>query len=121
MSKNPIVHIEFSAADPQAAADFYQNLFDWDVRHMPEMEYYTFESEPNRGGGFPKVDHEVFKAGDVVVYIQTEDIPSMLTKIETHGGKTLMPETEIPGTGSYAFFADPTGNRVGLFTPLGDE
>ncbi|HEY43579.1 MAG TPA: VOC family protein [Anaerolineae bacterium] len=85
---------------------------------MQEMDYVTFEAEPGPGGGFNQVDNEAFKVGDVLVYIRTSDIDTTLKKIESLGGKTLVPKTEIPNIGWFAFFADPTGNRVGLFTGL---
>ena len=37
-----------------------------------------------------------------------------LDKVESKGGKTVMPVTEIPGMVILAQFADPEGNVVGL-------
>ena len=118
MSQHPIVHIEFSAQDPKAAAEFYAQLFGWKMEAMPEMDYFTFDEDPGIGGGFPRVDRDTIKAGDVVVYVATDDIESSLTKVEALGGKILLPRTEIPGVGWFAFFSDPTGNRVGLYTGM---
>jgi predicted enzyme related to lactoylglutathione lyase len=39
-----------------------------------------------------------------------------LDKAGTLGGKTLVPPVEIP-TGTFAWFADPDGNTVGLWKP----
>ena len=118
MSDHPIVHIEFSAGSPEDAGEFYREAFSWEIEHYPEMDYVTYEADPGPGGGFNKVDGETIKAGDVIVYIQTSDIEASLAKIESLGGKTLLPTTEIPTVGWMAFFADPTGNRVALFTGL---
>jgi predicted enzyme related to lactoylglutathione lyase len=121
MSKHPIVHIEFSAEDRAAAAKFYSELFGWKTEHIPEMNYTTFESgEGSPGGGFNPLSEQV-KAGDVYVYVQTDDIEASLAKAESLGGKTAMPKTEIPNVGWFAFFTDPTGNMVGLYTGLGEE
>jgi predicted enzyme related to lactoylglutathione lyase len=117
MTDHPIAHIEFSANDPEEAGKFYNDLFGWKLETMPQMDYVTFETEPNRGGGFPRIDNEMIKPGDVIVYVHTDDIETSLAKVETIGGKVLLPKTEIPTIGWYAFFADPTGNRVALFTP----
>jgi uncharacterized protein len=38
---------------------------------------------------------------------------------ESLGGKILMPKTEIPHVGWWAAFADPTGNRIALYTSMG--
>ena len=37
-----------------------------------------------------------------------------LNKIESLGGKTLVPVTEIPGQVTFALFADPEGHVVGI-------
>jgi predicted enzyme related to lactoylglutathione lyase len=117
MSNHPIVHIEFSANAPQTAAKFYADLFGWKTEHLPEMNYVTFEAEGGPGGGFNPLGEQV-KAGDVLVYVQTDDVTASLAKAESLGGKTLVPKTEIPQIGWFGIFADPTGNMVGLFANL---
>jgi hypothetical protein len=66
-------------------------------------------------GGFPLLD-ENNKPGDVTVYLDSDDIEADLEKIEANGGKKILGKTEIPKVGWFAYFADPTGNRLGLFT-----
>lgn len=120
MSQHPIVHIEFSAKDREAAGKFYSELFGWNVQQMPEMNYATFEAEGGPGGGFNPVTEE-YPAGTVMVYVQADDIDASLAKAESLGGKTLVPKSEIPQTGWFAFFRDPTGNTVGLYTGMGEQ
>jgi hypothetical protein len=120
MSKHPIVHVEFSAHDLEAARDFYSKLFDWKVQQMPEMNYATFDTGEGVGGGFNPVQ-ENNPAGTVAVYVHSDDIDASLAKAEELGGKTLVPKSEIPGVGWFGFFSDPTGNMIGLFTELPQE
>jgi predicted enzyme related to lactoylglutathione lyase len=110
MNKHPIVHIEISAKDRVAASKFYTDLFGWKVEQMPEMNYATFEAEGGPGGGFNPVTKEN-PAGTVTVYVHTDDIPATLAKITALGGKVLVPETEIPTVGWFAYVSDPTGNH----------
>jgi predicted enzyme related to lactoylglutathione lyase len=42
------------------------------------------------------------------------DLQAYLDRIEQLGGKTVVPVTEIPGLVTFAQFADPEGNVVGL-------
>lgn len=116
MPDHPIVHIEFSASDLPAAAKFYSDLFGWKTEHMPEMNYSTFEAPPGAGGGLAPVDGKMYNAGDVIVYVQTDDIEATLAKAESLGASTVQPTTEIPGFGWFGLFRDPTGNRIGLYT-----
>ena len=48
------------------------------------------------------------------MYIAVDDTNDHLARIESAGGSTLMPRTEIPGTVTFALFADPAGNTLGL-------
>ncbi|NIM94314.1 MAG: hypothetical protein GTO18_11485 [Anaerolineales bacterium] len=66
MSEHPIVHIEFSADDPDAAGKFYADLFGWKVQFDPEMNYVSFETEANRGGGFNDTSMETVNPGDIL-------------------------------------------------------
>jgi predicted enzyme related to lactoylglutathione lyase len=49
-------------------------------------------------------------------YVQVDDIKAYLAKIESLGGKTVVPPVSIP-TGTFAWFADPDGTVIGLWTP----
>ena len=117
MPGNPIVHIEFSALDRVALANFYAELFGWKVEQIPEMNYATFEAQEGFGGGFNPVGED-FPAGSTMAYIGVDDIEATLARIEAMGGKTLAPKGEIPGFGWFAIFSDPTGNKVGLYTAM---
>ena len=114
MSRHPIVHIEFSAQDCENAGKFYTKLFGWKIQQIPEMNYATFDTG-SIGGGLNPVQ-ESCPAGTVTVYVHTEDIETTLALAEKLGGKVLVPKSEIPGMGWFGFFADPTGNLVGLLT-----
>jgi predicted enzyme related to lactoylglutathione lyase len=120
MSEHNIVHVEFSAEDREAAGKFYSQLFGWEVEQIPEMNYATFETGDNVGGGFNPVT-DTNPAGTVLVYIGTDDIDASLAKAESLGGKIVLPKSEIPDTGWFGFFSDPTGNVVGVYTPLQKE
>ena len=118
MANHPIVHLEIPANDPQAAGKFYSELFDWKLELDPNFNYLQFEAPPGPGGAFVQVGENGVKAGDMFVYFGTDDIDASLAKVEALGGQTIMPKTEIPNVGWFAFFTDPTGNKVALYTSL---
>jgi predicted enzyme related to lactoylglutathione lyase len=121
MADHSIVHVEFPATSPKEAADFYTELFGWKHEEYPgdPQSYWMFNSGNGTGGGYNPVGSgglfEV-KPGEVLVYINTDDIDASLAKAESLGGKTITPKSPIPGMGWYGIFADPTGNKVGLYT-----
>jgi uncharacterized protein len=117
MAGRSFVHLEIPAQDRAAAAEFYGKLFGWSYEHIgPPMNYTTF-STGNFGGGFPDLS-EMYKPGDIVPYVESENIEADLAQVEQLGGKSLLPRTEIPGMGWFAMFSDPTGNRMALYTPM---
>lgn len=120
MSEHHVVHVEFSAQDREAAAKFYSDLFGWKFEQFPEMNYATFDTGKYVGGGLNPVT-DTNPAGSVVVYIGSEDIDADLAQAESLGAKIVTPKTEIPNTGWFGFFADPTGNMIGLYTVLEGE
>lgn len=118
MSKHPIVHVEISSKDRHESAQFYNSVFGWEMQHFDEMGYTTFSTgQEGMGGGLNPISKDN-PAGTVSVYIGTDDIEAMLAKIEAHGGKTLVPKSEIPQTGWFAFFQDPSGNNMALYTAM---
>ena len=120
MSKRNVVHVEIPAANVEAAGNFYQELFGWKLHHASETNYTMWEAGDGSSGGFPQVSEEA-PAGHVLVYIHSDDIDADLKKAQELGGKVIHPKTEIPQTGWYAFFQDPTGNVLGLYTSMNPE
>lgn len=120
MSKRNVVHVEIPAANVEAAGKFYQELLGWKITHDETLNYSMWEAADGTGGGFPAVSDES-PAGQVLVYIHSDDIDVDLRKVEELGGMVLQPRTEIPSTGWFGLFKDPTGNVLGLYTSMNPE
>ena len=121
MAKRSVVHIEIPAppAQYEQSAKFFKDAFGWDYQITPvpgqeSMQYGMFQSG-NVPGGYSYLDNQTNKAGDVVVYVSSDDIEADLKNIEKLGGKRLSDKMVIPGMGELAQFADPNGNRMGLW------
>ena len=108
---NPVVHFEIIGPDGPKLRDFYQSVFDWKPQVMPgPMDYGTVE------GGAGGIAGGIGGGDDarVTFYVQVNDIDGYLRQIEARGGKTIVPRTVIPNVVTFANFADPQGNVVGL-------
>ncbi|HMZ08000.1 MAG TPA: VOC family protein [Anaerolineales bacterium] len=118
MSKRNIVHVEIPAASVEAAGQFYQELFGWKIQPIPDMNYTMWEAgDGDEYGGFPQVSEEN-PAGQVLIYIASDDIDDDLDKVKELGGRVIRERTEIPGMGWYGVFQDPTGNVLALYTGM---
>ena len=116
MGKRAIVHWELPTASSDATRKFYGDLFGWEFTHSDEPEYWSF-STGNLGGGLSNLSDTV-KPGDVLLYIDSDDIDADLKKIAAAGGQIVMPTMEIPTVGWMAVFTDPTGNTLALFKAM---
>ncbi len=114
MTKRSVVHIEIPAAAPKEAGEFYKKMFGWEFSQMTEPVSYAGFQAGNTGGGYPELNDQ-YKPGDVIIYIESEDLQADLDKITKLGGKALGDIMPVPGFGSLAFFQDPTGNRLALW------
>ena len=114
----PVAFFEVTSPDHERAQKFYAELFGWNVASDPEMGGYglvdTGAGDTAIGGGIGPVDGD--DAG-VKIYMRVDDLDAYLDRAEALGGKRLVPPTDLPGDfGRFAVFADPDGNRVGLWS-----
>lgn len=109
---DPVVHFEINGKDLPKLRDFYQGVFNWKINLIPEMNYCLVEStgDGGIGGGIGVTEGP----GNVTFYIQVDDLDGYLRKIESRGGKTVTPPTEIPNVVTFATFEDPEGHLIGL-------
>ena len=119
MSKRSIVHIEIPAQNREVGAKFYADLFGWSFRHETNPEPYTIIETGNVGIGMPDTG-DMYHPGDVILYIDSQDVAGDLERIEALGGKRLSEPFNVGPFGEMAYFQDPTGNRLALWKALQD-
>lgn len=114
---NPVVHFEIVSKDASRLQSFYSDVFEWKIDANNPANYGLVDNGGegiNGGIGGPMDDTY---AGHVTFYISVPDPAATLQKIESLGGKTVMPPSEIPGAEpptTIAQFTDPAGNLIGL-------
>ena len=116
MPEHPICHVEIPASDPASLSRFYADVFEWHMQDDPASNYHIFQPQRGPGGAFVAVGETTAnQIGQILIYISTDDIDATLATAEAHGATTLTPKTEGP-FGWSAVFADPSGNRIALYT-----
>jgi uncharacterized protein len=110
----PVVHFEIGCRDLAKTAAFFTELFDWKTQEMGPAAMISTGAGSGIHGHMSALGHEPHNY--VTVYVQVEDLSAYLRKAEALGGKTLVPPVEIPA-GTFAWFADPEGNTIGLWKP----
>ena len=112
----PVVHFEILGKDAKKLQDFYSEIFGWHIDANNPMNYGVVDtrSQGGIGGGIAPAQSE----NHVTFYVEVDDPQAYLDRVEAKGGKTIVPVTEIPNMVTFALFADPEGNVVGIVKAL---
>jgi uncharacterized protein len=110
---NPIVHFEIGCRDLAHTQTFFSNLFDWKITNAGPAA--MIDTGGSVQGHITALGHEPFRYTHF--YVQVDDVQAYLDKAASLGGKTVVPPVNIQ-TGTFAWFADPEGNTIGLFKPV---
>ena len=126
---NKVSHFEIPFDDQARARKFYSEAFGWEINKFGDMDYWiakTCNSDQNMkpvepgaiNGGLLKRDET---GKNPVIVVDVPDIEEHLKKIETAGGKVVMPTIPIGDFGLYSRIADTEGNVIGVWQLLKKE
>ena len=113
-----IVHFEVNGPDGQALATFYEALFGWELKQVPEFTYWLVDTKAGSGinggiGGTTEVHTDAY----ATFYVGSDDPEALMERAVDLGATVALPVTETPMV-TYGQFRDPDGMIVGLvFTP----
>ena len=118
---SPLVHFQIASTDPEAAAAFFQEVFDWRVGPggggaiHSTIDTGARSVEPNDiypAGAFLKVapGGQNFAS----LFFRVEDIDATIAKASSLGAKVVVPRTLAPGGQDVAIFISPQGHSIGL-------
>jgi predicted enzyme related to lactoylglutathione lyase len=114
-----IGHIDIVSKDPGASADFYERIFGWEIERNDELGYTGF-TDGSLSGGFPDLRHgfepvrRVLEEGDVLCYVEVEDLEGTLAAAVAHGGEVLLEKTEAAPGDYLGIFRDPAGVKFAV-------
>jgi predicted enzyme related to lactoylglutathione lyase len=110
----PVVHFEIGCQDSGKTSEFFAKLFDWRMQAMGPATLIDTGAGTGIQGHMSSLGHEPHQY--TIFYVQVDDVQGYLDKAAELGGKILVPPVQIP-TGTFAWFADPGGNTIGLWKP----
>ncbi len=120
---NAISWFEIGTSDLDRATKFYETIFGITLNAMDlpniKMRMFPIDNMMNGVGG-ALVDsggfHKPSATDGPLIYLNgNPDLQKILDKVETAGGKIMVPKTEIsPDYGYMAVIIDSEGNRIGL-------
>jgi len=114
------VHMELSTTDPEAAKNFYKELFGWKLtdQKMADGSVYTMfdtRSGPPGGGIMKTMMPEQPTAW--LGYVGVKSARKAMEKARALGATPIVEYKEIPGYGAFGIFVDPTGAAIAVWEP----
>jgi predicted enzyme related to lactoylglutathione lyase len=117
-----VVHFEIHADEPERAATFYRELFDWRIEKWNgPMDYWMVftgpDGMPGINGGLMKRQHPLSGNDGVIGYVCTVDVADLDRSVARGvelGGVVAMPRFVVAGVGWMAYLKDTEGNVFGL-------
>lgn len=107
----PVTWFEINTSDSTAVRKFYAEQFGWELQVLDgDYALVSTGGDAGIGGGIG----EAQGPNQVTFYIEVDDPQAYLDRINGAGGKTVVPVTEVPDVVTFAQFADPQGNVIGL-------
>ncbi|QQR88331.1 MAG: VOC family protein [Flavobacteriales bacterium] len=120
VTTNSINWFEIPTVDIKRARAFYEKVFGISMHEteMMGMKMAFFPYQPGSGKAAGSLVqgpmHKVHQDGCVIYLNGDPDLSAALEKVETAGGRIVMPKTSLGDFGNMAFFIDTEGNKVGL-------
>jgi uncharacterized protein len=111
---HPVVFFEIGGRDRAKTSQYYADLFGWKIDQNGPASTIDLAGQGGIPGHINSLGHE--PQHYTMFYVEVEDVKEYLDKAVALGGKVLVPPIPIP-TGTFAWFADPDGNQIGLLKP----
>jgi uncharacterized protein len=108
-------HFEIPADAPDKLAEFYTQLFGWKIEKVPEMDYWMVLAAPRGEGVNGGMMTRQMPGQQITVYISVESVDEYSAKVQSLGGKVLVPKKEVMGMGWFAVCQDPQGSVFAIW------
>ena len=109
----PVTHFEINAQDAPATQKFYRDLFGWGIDADNPDNYGMIDTKTKGTGINGGIGASQQGRSWVTFYVECDDPAATLAKAERLGGRRVMEPMQSMNV-TYALFADPEGNVIGL-------
>jgi predicted enzyme related to lactoylglutathione lyase len=112
---NPVMQFQILSKEPDATANFYSQMFGWEVDANNPLGYRRIDAGSKQGiqGGIWPAPPQA--PNFVQLFIVVEDVAAAVKKGEKLGAKLLIPPTKLPEGDEMAVLHDPQGMSFGLW------
>lgn len=116
--KNRLTHFAIHIDDIERAKNFYEGVFEWGFTSYGPPDFLQIKTDKTESGELigalqsRKYSPVKEKIIGLECTIGVENVDQIIKKVESNGGKLLMPKTAIPYVGWIIKFLDTEGNLI---------
>jgi predicted enzyme related to lactoylglutathione lyase len=112
-----VTHFEIYGEEPAKLADFYRNVFGWQIEQMPGVNYWRIqtgstETEPFHGGLTYRAIPDL---NGWMLFVNVGSLDETVALVQKLGGSIVRPKTAVPKTAWVTILADPAKNIFGVW------
>jgi len=108
-----ICYIEMPATDVARSAEFYKNVFCWNIRKRGDGAT-SFDDTVGEVSGAFVLGRPPASAPRLLVYIMVDSVEAAVQAVSANGGEIVQP-IGVDAPEITARFRDPGGNVIGLY------
>jgi predicted enzyme related to lactoylglutathione lyase len=114
-----VTHFEIYAEDPTKLADFYEELFGWEIEKAPGIDYFRISTGPSDNGGIQGglLHRPIPGPRSWVHYVSVDSLDETIELVQRSGGKLVRAKAAVPKVAWYAVVEDPEGNIFAIWEP----
>ena len=119
-----IVWRDLITADPMTSANFYSNLFGWQIDRFNDAkpEYYRIRNRGKLIGGIFKFsDGKAVQGNEWLSYISVDSPQGAVALVKDKGGAVMIEPRIVEGRGEMAVGADPSGGIIAVMNARGGD
>lgn len=112
-----VTHFEIYAEEPAKLADFYRNVFGWEVEQMPGINYWRIQIDSAE----PKALHGglTYRAipdlNGWMLFVNVASLDDTVALVQKLGGSIVRTKIAVPKTAWVTIVADPSKNIFGVW------
>jgi predicted enzyme related to lactoylglutathione lyase len=112
-----VTHFEIYGEEPAKLADFYRDVFGWQIEQMPGVNYWrvqTSSAETNAlHGGLTY--RAIPDLNGWLLFVNVTSLDETVALVQKLGGSIVRPKTAVPKTAWVTIVADPAKNIFGIW------
>ena len=113
LTNGKICYIEIPSTDVRRSAEFYEQVFGWQIRQRGDGQV-AFDDTTGEVSGAWITGRPPSSEPGLLLYIMVDSVAETVDAVTTHGGEIVQPiGADAPEI--TARFRDPAGNVIGLY------